>query len=95
MMYEKFTLFLVLSFLLLMSGCFEGAIREPGVFDTLLNTVSTLAVANVASAPVNPYAVPIGIGLSGLIGILEALRRKEKSGRKHAEQKLNGNNNST
>lgn len=93
-MYEKIRLFVVLGLLLLVSGCYQGAIREPGVFDTLLDTVGTLAAANVASAPVNPYAVPIGIGLSGLIGILEALRRKEKSGRKHAEQKLNGNNHS-
>lgn len=76
---------------LLLCGCFEGLIRNPDNLDTLLGTINTLATANVVSAPVNPFAVPIGIGLSGLIGILEALRRKEKSGRKHAEQELNGN----
>lgn len=92
-MNDKFSIIILLCVLLFVSGCHEFAERSPGGLDALLDTVTTLAAANVASSPLNPYAVPIGIGLSGLIGIIEALRRKEKSGRKHAEQKLNGNNN--
>lgn len=92
-MNEKIKISLVLCLLLFVSGCFEGSMRTPGNLDTLLDTVNTLAAANVASMPLNPYAIPIGVGLSGLVGIIEALRRKEKSGRKNAEQRLNGNNN--
>lgn len=77
---------------LLLCGCLQGAMRTPDDIDALLNTVTTLAAANVASAPVNPYAFPIGIGLTGIAAILEALRRKEREGRKRAEQTLNGNN---
>lgn len=91
-MYDKKRILFLLCLLLLVSGCLEGTMRTSGDLDALLATVNTLAAANVASAPVNPYAIPIGIGLSGLVGILEALRRQEKSGRKHAEQELNGNN---
>lgn len=69
--------------------------QTPGVFDSLLDTIDGLVVANTASAPVNPYATPINIGLAGVAAILEALRRKERSGRKHAEQELNGNNKHT
>lgn len=91
-MNDKLTIFLVLSFLLLVSGCFEGVIRNPDSLDALIDTVNTLASANVASAPVNPFVVPIGVGLTGVAAMLEALRRYEKSGRKRAEQELNGNN---
>jgi len=81
---------------LLICGCNEWAVHpgqpvitnpliEPTLVDALVETVSTLAVANTASTPVNPYATPIGIGLAGIIGMLEALRRKERSARKHAE----------
>lgn len=62
--------------------------------DETLNLLKALQSGNVASSPFNPYALPIGIGLTGLITMLEALRRKEKGGRKHAEQVIkNGNGN--
>lgn len=62
--------------------------------DETLNLLKALQSGNTASAPFNPYALPIGIGLTGIITMLEALRRKEKGGRKHAEQELkNGNGN--
>ena len=62
--------------------------------DELLNLIKAVQAGNTASAPFNPYAWPIGAGLAGIIAMIEALRRKEKSGRQYAEQKLsNGNNN--
>jgi len=62
--------------------------------DETLNLLKALQAGNVASAPFNPYALPIGVGLTGLITVLEALRRKEKGGRKYAEHELkNGNGN--
>lgn len=62
--------------------------------DETLNLLKALQAGNVASTPFNPYALPIGVGLTGLIGLLEALRRKEKGGRKYAEHELkNGNGN--
>lgn len=79
----------------LASGCIESTMYDNSMLDALLEATSALSAANVASAPVNPYVLPIGVGLSGLVGIIEALRRKEKSARKHAEQKLNGNNDHT
>jgi len=60
--------------------------------DETLNLLKALQAGNVASTPFNPYALPIGVGLTGLITMLEALRRKEKGGRKNAEQKLNNGN---
>ncbi len=61
--------------------------------DETLNLLKALQVGNTASAPFNPYALPIGVGLSGMIALLEALRRKEKGSRKYAEHELrNGNN---
>lgn len=60
--------------------------------DETLNLLRALNAANAASAPVNPYALPIGAGLTGVIAVLEALRRKEQGGRKFAEHELrNGN----
>ncbi len=56
--------------------------------DETLNLLKALQSGNVASAPFNPYALPIGIGLTGIITMLEALRRKEKGGRKYAEYEL-------
>lgn len=88
-----FLLTLVILAACALSGCLDEHLRTADNFDVLLDTVNTLATVNVASAPLNPYAIPIGIGLSGIIGIIEALRRKEKSGRKHAEQTLNNSNN--
>ncbi len=68
--------------------------RETYGPDEYLNMFKVLSVANTASAPFNPYALPIGIGLTGIITLLEALRRKEKGGRKYAEHELkNGKNN--
>ena len=62
--------------------------------DETLNLLKALQAGNVASTPFNPYALPVGIGLSGIIAMLEALRRKEKGGRKYAEQEIkNGNSN--
>jgi len=61
--------------------------------DETLNLLKALQAGNVASTPFNPYALPIGVGLTGIITMLEALRRKEKGSRKHAEYELrNGNN---
>ena len=61
--------------------------------DETLNLLKALQVGNTASAPFNPYALPIGVGLTGIITMLEALRRKEKGSRKYAEHELrNGNN---
>lgn len=86
--------------LLCLAGCSEFAARpgpggiadpliEPALVDALVETVTALSIANTASAPVNPYTAPIGIGLAGVIAMLEALRRKEKSARKFAEHKNN------
>ena len=60
--------------------------------DETINLLRALQSGNAASVPFNPYALPIGAGLSGIIAVLEALRRKERGGRKYAEYKLtNGN----
>ncbi len=68
--------------------------RETYGPDELVNLFKVIQVGNTASAPFNPYALPIGIGLTGIITLLEALRRKEQGGRKYAEHELkNGNNN--
>lgn len=77
--------------LCLLSGCSEFAMHEPSFIDTALETIQALTVANTASAPVNPYVVPIGVGLASLSAALEALRRKERSSRKHAEGELRAN----
>lgn len=59
-----------------------------------LEILKILQDTNTASTPINPFALPIGIGLTGIITVLEALRRKEKDGRKYAEHELkNGNGN--
>ena len=61
--------------------------------DETLNLLKALQAGNVASTPFNPYALPVGIALTGIIPMLEALRRKEKGSRKYAEHELrNGNN---
>ena len=49
--------------------------------DTFGNAIKGLIEANTASAPVNPYAVPIGAGLTALGLIAEMLRRREKTAR--------------
>ncbi len=87
--------YLVLIFVLCLTGCFEYAAPPPDVLTTALEIIDGLTTVNVASAPLNPYVVPIGIGLTGLTAMLEALRRKERSSRKHAEGKLNNGGNTT
>lgn len=47
--------------------------------DTFGNAITGLQAANAASAPANPYAVPIGAGLTILAGLAEIMRRKEKT----------------
>ena len=84
-------LFFLVLLLCLLSGCSEFAMHEPSFIDTALETIQALTVANTASAPVNPYVVPIGVGLASLSAGLEALRRKERSSRKHAESELRAN----
>lgn len=59
-----------------------------------LNLLYALQAGNTASAPFNPYVLPIGAGLSGVIGVLEVLRRKEQGGRKYAEHELRNGRNS-
>ena len=61
--------------------------------DEVIGILKAIRAGNTASAPFNPYALPIGAGLSGIIALLEALRRKEQAGRKYAEQKLNNGSN--
>lgn len=61
----------------------------------MLNLLRAAQAGNTASSPWNPYALPIGAGLSGVIALLEALRRKEKDGRKFAEHELRNNNKGT
>lgn len=61
----------------------------PEWLDSMIELAAAFSLANTTSAPINPYALPIGIGLAGITAMLEALRRKEKSGRKFAEHKLN------
>ena len=60
--------------------------------DETINLLRVIEAGNMASAPFNPYALPIGAGLSGIIAMLEALRRVEKGKRKYAEHELNNNN---
>lgn len=75
-------LFLSVFFL---SGCLEEFTYDDTALNSTLEIVKSLADANTASAPVNPYSIPIGVGLTGIVAMLEALRRKEKAGRKFAE----------
>lgn len=88
---------IVICLLLTLAGCQEWAVQpastgtadpliEPTLVDALVDTVTALTIANTASAPVNPYATPINIGLAGIVAMLEALRRKEKAARKFAER---------
>jgi len=95
-------LIFILALLIGLAGCSEWASRpvpggiptplvEPTLLEALVETIAALTVANTASAPVNPYATPISIGLAGIVAMLEALRRKERTARKNAELRLNGN----
>ncbi len=60
--------------------------------DETINLLRVLQTGNAASSPFNPYALPIGAALTGLIAMLESLRRVEKGKRKYAEHELNNNN---
>ncbi|GAI28678.1 unnamed protein product [marine sediment metagenome] len=92
--------FLICALLFVLTGCSEWAVRpgpgaivppliQPTLVDALVETVTALTIANTVSTPVNPYATPISIGLAGIVAMLEALRRKEKAARKHAENSNN------
>lgn len=73
------------------AGAIEQAADDS---DEVIVLLRSLQKVNTASSPINPLAVPIGAGLSGIIAVLEALRRKEQAGRKYAEHKLNNGSNS-
>lgn len=60
--------------------------------DEMLNLLRAIEAGNIVSSPWNPYTLPIGAGLTGIIALLEALRRKEQSSRKYAEHELRNNN---
>lgn len=84
---------LILFVLTIISGCLETEQRESFDLDHAVEIVKTLQTTNAASSPLNPLAVPIGAGLTGLVAMLEALRRVEKGKRKYAEHELNNNKN--
>lgn len=91
---KRITLTLILlAFLFSGTGCFESLEEQNASLDALIDIAKAAQTANAASAPINPYVFPIGAGLAGLIPLLEALRRKERSARKHAEGKLNNGTN--
>lgn len=90
--------------LFLLCGCLQPLpndtqhLTSPVIFstewlDSMIEIAQAFSLANAASAVVNPYYIPVGVGLAGLTAMLEALRRKEKSGRKHAEHELNNGSN--
>lgn len=70
-------------------GCGASQLYDDTQLDSFIELTGALSVANTSSTPINPYALPIGIALAGISAMLEALRRKERSARKHAEHKLN------
>jgi len=95
---------IVVFFVVLLSSCLQplpngnSQLQPADAFgpewlDSIIEIAQAFSIANTASAPVNPYALPINIALAGIAAMLEALRRKEKSARKHAEQELNNGNN--
>lgn len=86
-------LFVVLNVVIFLHACQQSAQDHNAMIDSLTEVTTVLSAANSASAVVNPYMLPISIGLAGLTAVLEALRRKEKSSRQHAEQELNNGNN--
>ncbi|KKM98867.1 hypothetical protein LCGC14_1153620 [marine sediment metagenome] len=71
------------------AGCSDYSLYPESGFAAAIKTIDALSTANTASAPLNPYSLPIGIGLAGISAMLEALRRRERSARKYAEGKLN------
>lgn len=86
-----FKLLLILC-LLLIAGCYEYEQRESSTIEGAVELFETLQTANTVSAPFNPFAIPIGVGLTGIVAMLESLRRVEKGKRKFAEHELNNNN---
>lgn len=84
--------FWIILCLLLIAGCQEHSQRDLSNLDHAIDLVKSLQTTNTVSAPLNPYAIPVGVGLTGLIAMLESLRRVEKGKRKYAEHELNSNN---
>jgi len=92
MSFRSTILFLVL--LTIVAGCQvpeQTVTYDP---DPVIDILKDLQTANTTSAPLNPLAVPIGAGLTGIIAMLEALRRVERGKRKYAEHELNNNKDS-
>lgn len=79
--------------LVFLTGCAQPLQTDNSTLESWIEIAQAFSIANAASAPVNPFVLPIGVGLAGLTAILEALRRQEKSGRKHAESVINNGNN--
>lgn len=90
-----FWFYIIAALLFLFLGCNGSYVPTPSTLDSLTEFVEALDLAATAATPLTPYAVPVKIGLVGLAAMLEALRRKEKAGRKHAEHVLNNGNNVT
>ncbi len=81
----------ILVLLAISSGCHIPEKRIDYDSDPVIDILKDLQTTNATSAPLNPFAVPIGAGLTGIIAMLEALRRVEKGKRKYAEHELNNN----
>lgn len=56
--------------------------------DETMSILKMVQAGNAASTPFNPYALPVGVGLSGIIALLELLRRHEKGGKQSIETEL-------
>lgn len=82
---------LILIVLSILIGCNGPQQHEEFDTDRVMDALKILQDTNAASSPLNPLAVPIGAGLTGLVAMLEALRRMEKGKRKYAEHELNNN----
>lgn len=90
------SLIIIVEFMCLMmftvSGCHEYEQRERPTVDGAIELFETLQTTNAVTSPLNPFAIPIGAGLAGIVAMLESLRRVEKGKRKYAEHELNNNN---
>lgn len=84
---------IALILLMVVSGCHVPEQQVTYDPDPVIDILKDLQTTNATSTPVNPFAIPIGVGLTGIIAMLEALRRTEKGKRKYAEHELNNNNN--
>lgn len=85
------TIVIILVLLAIVSSCQVPEKRIDYDSDPVIDILKDLQTTNATSAPLNPLAVPIGAGLTGIIAMLEALRRMEKGKRKYAEHELNNN----